>query len=181
MEPRPKSEPTQQELTISRAYFHRLQDALFHYANTSSAKINFETFGTEYKGFGTSVVSDSRFPPLDNLVAELDRVGFAAGRLDLLPTTFWNQLWEKFMSKQSNMPVISRQIYDWGSSNIRGGIFTSQAEGYSVALRSLGWTRLGSLNHYPDYAEQAYMMLDSYLVLKGYFNTNDLPKGINRF
>ena len=164
----PKEEPTPEEVGASELYFSELEDALRHYASSlPEGKHMTLTVRTNAEGEpNMELVTETRFPPLDDLSAHIERLKFAAGKLDHIPVAFWEDFYSQQLKGSRDIPYIPMQIVLWGTGNEGMRNFRQEALFYEDVLGDFSWTDSIDPDHERDHAEQCKRILYSYIKLQ---------------
>jgi len=165
-----EKEPTVEEIEASWLYFAELEDALIHYSSCLPEGRHFTTVTTRTNSEGEpnlELVSETRFPPLDDLALHFERLKFVAGKLDHLPVTFWEDFYSAQLKGSRDIPHIPMQIVLWGTGNEGMRNFRRMALLYEDLLGSFSWSESSNPDNERDDAEQCKRILYSYIQLKG--------------
>ncbi|KKS65163.1 hypothetical protein A3A14_00030 [Candidatus Daviesbacteria bacterium RIFCSPLOWO2_01_FULL_43_38] len=179
-----KGLPTKKELEKSRLYFGELEDALEHYSSPfAPGQHKTITVRTNEDGDPqVEIVSETRFPPLDDIKEHCQKLRFAALQLDKLPASFWSYKNYTQRFQHEGFPYISMQILDWGTHTARVKMFFSlMAKMSELQLSSFAWKDQNDSDFFRDEAEQSFRMLAAYLALSEYFTDRGLPEGAEYF
>ncbi len=163
-----ENEPTLEEIEASELYFAELEDALIHYSSCLP-KGQFHTLTVRSNPEGEpdmELVSETRFPPLDDLPTHIERLKFVAGKLDHIPVEFWEDFYSKQLKGSRDIPYIPMQIVVWGTSNEGMRNFRRQALSSEVLLGGFSWSNSNNPDTYRDNTEQSKRMLYSYIQLR---------------
>ncbi|KKP92833.1 MAG: hypothetical protein UR98_C0017G0025 [Parcubacteria group bacterium GW2011_GWA1_36_12] len=163
-----ENEPTIEEIEASELYFSELEDALRHYSSClPEGKHMTLTVRTNSEGKpNIELVTETRFPPLDDLPLHFQHLKFAAGNLDHISVSFWKDFYSKQLRGSRDIPYIPMQIVLWGTGNEGMRNFRREALMYEDLLSDFSWTDSNNPDSYRDHAEQCKRMLFSYLQLK---------------
>lgn len=163
-----KHEPTLEEIVASQLYFSELEDALRHYSSSlQEGKFATLTVRTDPEGEpNVELVSETRFPPLDDLQTHVERLKFAAGKLDHIPVAFWNDFYSMQLKGSREIPHIPMQIVLWGTGNEGMRNFRRVALFYEDILGAFSWTDSSNPDNDRDHAEQCKRILYSYTQLQ---------------
>ena len=130
--------PELDDLKRTRLYFCELDDALRHYSSPFQSG-QFHTFTVRAGEHGeprVEMVSETRFPPLDDLPDHFKRLHYTAGQLDTLPASFWKTFTCADREVRLALPRIPMQITLWGSGNEEQYQFTKQANMYDLLFKN---------------------------------------------
>jgi len=163
-----REEPTLEEIKASQLYFSELQDALIHYSSRLPKGRHLTlTVRTNSEGEpNAELVSETRFPPLDDLSLHFECLKFAAGKLDHIPVDFWNNLFSAQLRGARDIPYIPLQIVSWGMGNEGMRSFRREALLNEDFLGDLSWSESNNPDSYRDAAEQCKRILYSYITLR---------------
>lgn len=163
-----KQEPTLQEIEASELYFSELEAALRHYGSClPEGKHMTLTVRTDAEGEpNMELVTETRFPPLDDMQTHIERLKYAAGRLDHIPVSFWKDFYSKQLKGSRDIPYISKQIVIWGTGNEGMRNFRRKALLYGDLLGDFSWTDSVNPDNDRDHAEQSKRILYSYIRLQ---------------
>lgn len=161
-------EPTIEEVEASELYFAELEDALRHYSSClPQGRFHTLTVRSDSEGRpNVELVSETRFPPLDDLPTHIERLKFVAGKLDHVPVDFWNDFYSKQLKGSRDIPYIPMQIVLWGTSNEGMRNFRREALLYEDLLSDFSWSESNNPDSYRDHAEQCKRILYSYIKLR---------------
>ncbi|MBI2018292.1 hypothetical protein HYS96_01160 [Candidatus Daviesbacteria bacterium] len=193
--------PTIKDLKRSRLYFGELEDALMHYSNPELEGA-FCTITVRSGRDGkprVEVVSETRFPAIDDIPDHLKRLHFVAERLDRLPAEFW-ELNNYYLGRKApeDFPRLSMAVFLCGEGNDPNrrmelqeyfqryswdviGIFTRDACVYDLSLRNFSWSNAKDPDRQRDDAEQCFRVMNAYIQLSKYFKKRGLPAGVTDF
>lgn len=193
--------PSIEDLKRSRLYFGELEDALIHYSNPElEGALHTITVRSNQDGNPqVEVVSETRFPALDDISDHFKRLHFVAERLDRLPAEFW-ELNNYYLGRKApeDFPRLSMQVFLSGEENNANqrmqwhryfqrygwdvkGVFTRDAYGYDVSLRNFSWSNARDPDRQRDNAEQCFRVMNAYIQLGEYFKKRGLPEGVTDF
>ena len=192
--------PTAQELESTRLFFIELQDALTHYSFPVKMALHTLTVRSNQDGNPqVELVSETRFPVLDDISDHFKRLHIVAEKLDQLPAEFWEvnngYLGGQFPEALNYIPM---QVFLWGQENSPErktqlqehfkqfgwnvkGAFTRNVHGYDLMLSELSWANAKGVYGCKDDAEQSFRIMDAYIQLKEYFDKRGLPEGVEDF
>lgn len=160
--------PTVEQLRLSRVYFGELTDALHHYSSPlGSDQLHTFTVRTGENGEPIpEMVSETRFPPLDDLPDHFVRLHFAAGCLDTVPISFWKGLWGADPTVRRVLPYFPMQVILWGTGNRNQDQFTVQANTAHLFLGDFSWSTAEDPDLHRDHAEQSFRIIEAYIQVK---------------
>ena len=167
--------PIWKELRRTGLYFRELEDALSHYASSLPQGQFFTVTERSDPRGGSQIelVKETRFPPLDELSEHFNKLKYAAWRLDELPPSFWEKIYQSHLhGERTEFGYIPMQITLWGAENKEQNNFARQADLYELFLRDLAWSKSGKHpDHSRDDAEQCFRIINAYLKLHSYIET----------
>jgi len=184
-----------EDLRKSELFFSELEDALIHFSTPEELKGMVATLTVRSDEQGEpaiTLMTKTRFPPLDDLKEHCDNLVYAAQRLDKLPVSYWRFIDPLYGNQR--LFYIPMQVIEWGKQNDRTPqSFTREAMNSHI-LRSLPWIesphpkideyveeRIIRTSVYRDIAEQSFRILDAYVVLREHFDRVGLPDRVNEF
>ena len=173
--------PSIEQLRKSELYFIELEDALDHYYSDRFLPRRYYTLTVraDEEGKATpTLMSETRFPALDDLKEHCVNLVYSAQRLDSLPETYWRSIDPLY----GNRPpfYIPMQIIEWGKMGERiPHMFRKEALGTALVLKEFPWRN--SNHSFRDHAEQCVRMLRTYIGLREHFDNGGLPEGVVEF
>lgn len=176
-----KKVPTKKELEKTRFYFGELTDALHHYSSLMPPGTFYTLTARTSRGGEPEVelVSETRFPPLDEIKEHFIRLRFAVKQLDKIPAGFWELI---LHGERGDTPYVSMQQVLYGAQNNgEKHFFTNETEFYELRLANFSWRDSRDPNFCRDNAEQCFRMAAAYLALNDYFKKRGLPEGAEDF
>ena len=109
-------------------------------------------------------MSETRFPPLDDMPEHFEKLEYSAKQLDRLSVNYWNRVYDSQLQKsQEQFPYFPMQIVLWGIGNENHMNFKSEADFYKKVLSDYSWVDSTSLDSYRDHAEQCFRIMNSYI------------------
>jgi hypothetical protein len=161
-------EPTLEEIQASELYFSELEDALRHYSSClPTGSFLTLTIRSDSEGEpNVELVTETRFPPLDDLATHFERLKFAAGKLDHIPVAFWEDFYTSQLKGSREIPYVPMQVVLWGTSNEGMRNFRREASFYQDILGDFSWTDSNNPDNDRDHAEQCKRILYSYIQLR---------------
>ncbi|MEK6922157.1 MAG: hypothetical protein AABX82_09765, partial [Nanoarchaeota archaeon] len=108
---------------------YAIEDTLTHYSTPEELRGMFATLTTRTDEEGKpaiTLMTKTRFPPLDDLKEHCDNLVYAAQRLDNLPASYWRSI-DPLYGNQKPF-YIPMQIFEWGNQHDRVPLtFTREA------------------------------------------------------
>jgi hypothetical protein len=119
--------------------------------------------------------SKTNFPALDDLEYHLDKLQFAAQRLDKLPKDYWHSIDPTYTHK---LPFyIPMQVIQDGKQHFCRRV--AYMDRYLLA--GFRWTESEPSDAYRNCAESGFRIINVYINLRKHFDKVGLPKGVTEF